>query len=54
LHGTLVVRRRFADMSSLEIVIHATILILAALGILISLGGIASLWAFRKMADLAS
>ena len=53
-HGTLIVHCRFAHMSLLEIVTHVEALIFAAFGILISLGGIASLWAFRKIGRLAS
>lgn len=53
-HGTLIVHCRFADMSLLEIVTHVEALIFAAFGILISLSGIASLWAFRKLGRLAS
>jgi hypothetical protein len=41
-------------MSTLEIVIHVEALVVAAFGILVSLSGIASLWAFRKIARLAS
>jgi len=41
-------------MSALEIVIHIEALVFAAFEILISLSGIASLWAFRKIARLAS
>jgi ABC-type lipoprotein release transport system permease subunit len=47
-------RYRFAYMSTLEIVIHVEALAFAAFGMLISLSGIASLWAFRKIARLAS
>jgi hypothetical protein len=47
-------RYRFAYMSTLEIAIHVEALVVAAFGILVSLGGIASLWAFRKIARLAS
>jgi hypothetical protein len=41
-------------MSTLEIIIHLEALVFAAFGIVISLSGIASLWAFRKIARLAS
>jgi hypothetical protein len=54
IHGTLIVHYRFAHMSLLEIVTHVEALIFAAFGILISLSGIASLWAFRKIGRLAS
>jgi hypothetical protein len=54
IHGTLIVHCRFADMRLLEIVTHVEALIFAAFGILISLSGIASLWAFRKIGRLAS
>ena len=54
IHGTLIVHCRFAHMSLLEIVTHVEALIFAAFGILISLSGIASLWAFRKIGRLAS
>jgi hypothetical protein len=41
-------------MSTLEIAIHVEALVVAAFAILVSLSGIASLWAFRKIARLAS
>jgi len=41
-------------MSTLEIVVHIEALVVTAFGILISLSGIASLWAFRKIARLVS
>jgi hypothetical protein len=50
----VIFRCRFADMSTLEIMVHVEALAVAAFGILISLSGIASLWAFRKIARLAS
>jgi hypothetical protein len=50
----VIFRCRFADMSTLEIMVHVEALAVAAFGILISLSGIASLWAFRKVARLAS
>jgi hypothetical protein len=43
-----------ADMSTLEIMVHIEALVVAAFAILISLSGIASLWAFRKIARMAS
>ena len=52
--GTPILRYRFAYMSTLEIAIHVEALVVAAFGILVSLGGIASLWAFRKIGRLAS
>jgi hypothetical protein len=42
----------FAAMSSHEIVIHAAILVVAVLGILISLAGIAFWWVSRKLKRL--
>ena len=50
----VIFRCRFADMSTIEIMVHVEALAVAAFGILISLSGIASLWAFRKIARLAS
>jgi hypothetical protein len=41
-------------MSTFDIVVHVQTLAVGAFGILISLSGIASLWAFRKLARLAS
>ena len=47
IHGTLIVVCRFAHMSCLDC--HTVeALIFAAFGILFSLSGIASLWAFRN------
>jgi len=43
------VRCRFAGMSSPETVAHVVILVLAVLGIFISLAGIAFWWVSRKM-----
>ena len=42
-------RFRFAAMSMPEITIHTAILVIAVLGILISLAGIAFWWVSRKM-----
>ena len=50
----LILRCRFTDMGTFEIVVHVEALFVAAYAILISLSGIASLWAFRKIARLAS
>jgi hypothetical protein len=41
-------------MSTFEFVVSVQTLIIGAFGILVSLSGIASLWAFRKVARLAS
>ena len=41
-------------MSTFDIVVSMQALAIGAFGILISLSGIASLWAFRKIARLAS
>jgi hypothetical protein len=54
IHGTPSLRYRFAYMSTLEIAIHVEALVVAAFAILVSLSGIAPLWAFRKIARLAS
>src|SRR5262245_1142534 len=51
--GTPILRYRFTYMSMLEIAIHVEALVVAAFGILVSLSGIASFWAFRKIARLA-
>lgn len=48
-HGTSGRRSRFVAMSSPETVAHVVILVLAVLGIFISLAGIAFWWASRKM-----
>jgi len=54
INGTAILRYRFDYMSKLEIAIHVEALVVAAFGILVSLSGIASLWAFRRIARLAS
>jgi hypothetical protein len=52
--GTATCSYRFPKMSTFEIVVSVQTLALGAFGILVSLSGIASLWAFRKVARLAS
>jgi len=45
---------RFPKMRTFDIIVHVQTLAVGAFGILISLSGIASLWAFQKMARVAS
>lgn len=44
-----IVRFRFAAMSEPEIVFHIVVLVIAVLGILVSLAGIAFWWVSRKL-----
>jgi hypothetical protein len=48
-----IVRFRFAAMSDLEIVFHSVVLVIAILGVPISLAGIAFWWVSRKMKRLS-